>query len=226
MHSSCALCRQFAAILQEFEGSGGLLLLCRRRLTNASDSIVNSFIMSINGLNRYVLLFPTKSLLFRCEKLRLSPLELNYSWPEDIVTDVLPEQPLCSRAPDYERLKAWIWQCCTEHKATCGIGEGHRPRPDRVIDCETQELCTNEEDYVCLSYIWGASPNGADRLGKSLPHNLPLTIRDAMIVTLRIGLRYLWVDRYCIDQNNADEKHNIIKNMNAICEYTACLRQQ
>jgi hypothetical protein len=34
-----------------------------------------------------------------------------------------------------------------------------------------------------------------------------------MFVAVKIGMPYLWVDRYCIDKNNPEEKHDIIQNM-------------
>lgn len=39
-----------------------------------------------------------------------------------------------------------------------------------------------------------------------------------MIVVPNLGERYLWVDQYCIDQNDADDKHAQIGNMAAIFE--------
>jgi hypothetical protein len=45
---------------------------------------------------------------------------------------------------------------------------------------------------------------------------LPRSIQDAVAVTKGIGLRYLWVDRFCIDQRNPDEKHHQIQNMDTV----------
>ena len=39
-----------------------------------------------------------------------------------------------------------------------------------------------------------------------LPNEIPLTIRDAIQVTKALGYRFLWVDRYCIDQSSEAEK--------------------
>jgi heterokaryon incompatibility protein (HET) len=39
-----------------------------------------------------------------------------------------------------------------------------------------------------------------------LPKDIPLTIKDAIQVTKALGYRWLWVDKYCIDQNNETEK--------------------
>ncbi|CAN9083409.1 unnamed protein product [Alternaria alternata] len=46
--------------------------------------------------------------------------------------------------------------------------------------------------------------------------NIPQTVSDAMCVTLKLGMRYLWVDRHCIDQENREEKHDAIRNMDSI----------
>ena len=37
-----------------------------------------------------------------------------------------------------------------------------------------------------------------------------------MVVANEIGIPYLWVDKYCIDQSNANEKHSLIRQMDKI----------
>jgi hypothetical protein len=232
INSSCNLCMQFAAFLHESTDDSSLTLTCIHAIKPGSIRVMNEFSMTFHPSARRVLLLPTKPLVFRSGDLEFPSLEYGCSWPEDVYTYIPSKLPLPSSSPDYEQLRMWLRKCYTEHEATCSIKQGHRLRPDRVIDCETQELCTNEEDYVCLSYVWGpvtsgtSAPAGTEKLGKILPRNLPRTIRDAMIVTLKIGQRYLWIDRYCIDQNNANEKHNIIRNMNAICKFPAYLQPE
>ena len=51
-----------------------------------------------------------------------------------------------------------------------------------------------------------------------LPTNVPKVIEDALAVVEGIGERYLWVDQYCIDQLDAKDKHNQIRNMDNIYE--------
>jgi hypothetical protein len=41
-------------------------------------------------------------------------------------------------------------------------------------------------------------------------------MEDAMYVALHIGIPYLWIDRYCILQDDANDKHEAIRNMDAI----------
>ena len=62
--------------------------------------------------------------------------------------------------------------------------------------------------YVTLSHCWGhasflklTSSNLSDlREGFSI-HQLPRTFRDAIIITQRLGVRYLWIDSLCIIQD-------------------------
>ena len=49
-----------------------------------------------------------------------------------------------------------------------------------------------------------------------LPKTIPLTIQDAMKVTKDLGYRFLWVDRYCIDQSSEFEKQQQCSRMGDI----------
>jgi hypothetical protein len=69
------------------------------------------------------------------------------------------------------------------------------------------------KSYACLSHVWGAKEKY--RCGGGL-QNIPQTIKDAMSVCSALGVQYLWVDRYCIDQNNTEEGHHLIFNMDKI----------
>jgi Heterokaryon incompatibility protein (HET) len=53
----------------------------------------------------------------------------------------------------------------------------------------------------------------------SLPlKGVPLVVEDAMRVVRELGKQYLWVDRYCIDQQDHDGKALQIQNMDLIYE--------
>jgi len=66
-----------------------------------------------------------------------------------------------------------------------------------------------------LSYVWGSGATQDVReFGAELPASVPKTVEDAMAVAVTLSTPYLWVDRYCIDQEKLEEKHQIIKNMN------------
>lgn len=117
---------------------------------------------------------------------------------------------------DFELARGWLETCRSSHDRC------QRPpvRTDslRVIDCRERRLCVidSSELYACLSYVWGIQlANEQGNSGETLA-NIPKTIIDAMSVTLELGISYLWVDRYCIDQSDPDEKHDIIRNMDQI----------
>jgi hypothetical protein len=71
------------------------------------------------------------------------------------------------------------------------------------------EACRDTGAWAALSYCRGTAPVLATKLGNIEKHKqsipldaLPLTIRDAVIVTRELGLRYLWVDSLCIIQDS------------------------
>jgi hypothetical protein len=88
--------------------------------------------------------------------------------------------------------------------------------PLKVVDCQSRTLCTIDPDatYAALSYVWGNVP--AQPLLNPQTLLLPKTIEDALSVCRRVGIQYIWVDRYCIDQENPQEKHALISQMDKI----------
>jgi hypothetical protein len=83
-----------------------------------------------------------------------------------------------------------------------------------LIDCQTLDIMLAEDmPYVALSYVWGC---GSAATSITELEALPNTIRDAITVTLKLGFRYLWVDRYCIDQENDEEKSDQCGKMDQV----------
>lgn len=91
--------------------------------------------------------------------------------------------------------------------------------PSRVLDLGRGDpfanisLSINSKDnprtgqYVALSYCWGESRNTLttvdnieERKRDIELSSLPKTIRDAVYITRRLGIQYLWVDALCILQ--------------------------
>ena len=124
---------------------------------------------------------------------------------------------------DYARLRHWFHNCKAAH-GDCTPRERSSSALHiklRAIDCRTRKVCELPPctDYVCLSYVWGAAKIvslHANACSKEPLLELPKTIEDAMYVTLQLGINYLWVDRYCINQRDDGEKHHMISNMDQI----------
>lgn len=106
---------------------------------------------------------------------------------------------------DWTLLQTWIATCLSTH-VECGAALSMDTQPlikqFRLIDCETRRLeyATGGEQYVALSYVWGQpekeSTEESQCLSSELSSKIPLVVDDAMQVVRRMGLRYLWVDRY------------------------------
>lgn len=108
-----------------------------------------------------------------------------------------------------------------------------------LIDLLTKSLvrASTKMTYVALSYVWGTSylNKKYEKWGcseKTLPKmresgffgtdtsRFPPTVLDAMRFTRLMGVRYLWIDRYCISQDNQAEKHSQLRAMGSIYYHT------
>ncbi|KAI1423231.1 heterokaryon incompatibility protein-domain-containing protein [Xylaria sp. FL1777] len=131
-------------------------------------------------------------------------------------------------------VEGWL-NCCQIHHMCCLLDRYpsrlHCITPKlNLIDCESRRVvnCTTldqymELEYVALSYIWGRSSDASPIIKEfsDLPDLLPRVIEDAILVTLSLGYRFIWVDRYCIDQHDASKKHEQIMHMDSIYQYAA-----
>jgi hypothetical protein len=100
-----------------------------------------------------------------------------------------------------------------------------REFPDlRLIDCEQMKIVAKSSRdvsrYLALSYVWSEPQRTKPpvvQLGSLLDRKLlPRSIDDAITFTLAIGERYLWVDRFCIEQHDGGIKQRQIQSMTAI----------
>lgn len=128
---------------------------------------------------------------------------------------------------DYDLLQGWYQFCAHHHRETCATNSNDYPKKLKVVDCRTQKIVAAPPScsYVALSYVWGqqqsttvSRPNSPCRNTDPsiLPSNIiPSVIKDAMTVVLKLGWQYLWVDRYCIDQDD-EAKHAQISQMDKV----------
>jgi hypothetical protein len=116
-------------------------------------------------------------------------------------------------------VKQWI-DFCMEHHKKCARNHDMYFSRLKVIDCERRSVVPAQPNcvYAALSYVWGSSNKTSSQHTNSngLPGVLPKTINDAILVVQQLGWRYLWVDRYCIDQNNKNDKDEQIGRMGEI----------
>lgn len=120
---------------------------------------------------------------------------------------------------DFPLLAQWLQDCELSHDQC----PGKEPNLTglRLIDCTSGAIVEqppNTARYAALSYVWGVGNVGEINAVKTEGvirdlGTVGLTIADAMVVTTRLGLDYLWVDRYCIPD---DDKARQISLMNEI----------
>lgn len=118
----------------------------------------------------------------------------------------------------------WIKRCDSEHGQEC-TSRSRGFVPSRLLDLsggvirllESEEIAMQATTgsapiYVALSHCWGREPtfvttlsNVADlKLGLA-DSDLPKTFRDAIMVTRRLGQRFLWIDSLCIIQDSQED---------------------
>ncbi|KAF5622090.1 ankyrin repeat-containing protein [Fusarium tjaetaba] len=135
---------------------------------------------------------------------------------------------------DYAAARGWIACCRETHSERCNHQRLARVPHFRVIDCQTRRVVLQGEEvdpYVALSYVWGPPPAAslketsgrescgreADRDGFELGQSVEAIVEDAMTMTLELGYRYLWVDRYCVIQHGHGKiKQEQLQSMDSV----------
>lgn len=97
-----------------------------------------------------------------------------------------------SQSIDYDMVKRWISFCCHRHSKRCSPSAMKRLQGLQVIDCRLRSTIKAATTcrYIALSYVWGQRSQG------SSTSEFAPAIEDSISVTLSLGFRYLWVDRY------------------------------
>lgn len=124
--------------------------------------------------------------------------------------------------------RGWIEECDRDHPQCKAAGP--TKLPTRILETSGSggnisvrlvQTQAEEADYAALSYVWGdpkqqyttISSNLDDHLGDISVEKLPSAVADAVICTLQLGLKYLWVDALCIIQDSFQDKQREVGNM-------------
>ncbi len=128
---------------------------------------------------------------------------------------------------NFKLLQSWIQDCLLPKKGhvKCKYKPKQRDLGMNIIDCFTRDIVSMDKgtEYIALSYVWGKEQLATTAIETAVlvtpncvPNPAPATIEDSMAVVLGLGMRYLWVDRYCIP--NTPSKHTSIQNMGLVYE--------
>ena len=129
----------------------------------------------------------------------------------------------------FELASYWLEQCLSYH-ADCpkpsvtdtfipsrviDVGGLDESREPYLLDTRDQHIPEKEQRYVALSHCWGTAQIITTKLStisdrhSGIPMaTLPQTFQDAVIVTRRLALRYLWIDSLCIIQDSSKDWEN------------------
>ena len=162
-----------------------------------------------------------------------------YTPSDDLAAGVVVSRPVRSDVGSEDaaqQIKSWISECEAQDCGGAGGVYEDSILPTRVIDIglndgqQPRVLETHgaEGVYATLSYCWGQQKRLT--LQKDNMHylqqeirlqDLPQTIQDAIAITRRMSMRYLWVDALCIRQDDEVEKAKEIAHMHEIYSSSA-----
>lgn len=140
-------------------------------------------------------------------------------------------RPVLKTQVNYGIIAEWISGCNSQHPqcstSSAQLRSTHLSASILLIDVQEQCLrySAGNEKFAALSYCWGEAKNfltkrdNVNRLREEAAFakiTLPATIRDAITLTSRIGLRYLWVDALCIIQDDPAHKAVQLPQMHRI----------
>ncbi|KAH6879991.1 heterokaryon incompatibility protein-domain-containing protein [Thelonectria olida] len=134
----------------------------------------------------------------------------------------------------WNQISQWIQNCQANHsrcpKQWAGGDHGTRWYPTRLLDLEsldtlrgpTRLIETTREHpqgcYMTLSHCWGTQPiirltsENFDAFCQRIAfEDLPKTFQDAVVITRKLGIRYLWIDSLCIIQAGPESKDDWLR---------------
>ncbi|KAF3811064.1 hypothetical protein GCG54_00010400, partial [Colletotrichum gloeosporioides] len=143
-------------------------------------------------------------------------------------------RPRIEQFIDFERISRWISACETDHSSTCGqetksFSEAY-PGLEVLRLIDVHDLCLVEvndlQPYIALSYVWGGISTvrmTRANLSRFLKRNslepsarIPKTIRDTIDLARRLNIRYIWVDAFCLIQDDSEDLFQGISVMDKI----------
>ena len=134
-------------------------------------------------------------------------------------------------------VKNWVDECSVTHHE-CSMVKVPQ-LPTRVIDIgkpdsdhSTVKLCSRKGErykFAALCYCWSEQPTITttkstleDRLAGIKVASCPKAFQDAITITRRLGLRYLWIDALCIIQDDESDWNTETSRMHIIFGSAFC----
>ncbi|OAL56187.1 HET-domain-containing protein [Pyrenochaeta sp. DS3sAY3a] len=169
----------------------------------------------------------------------LLPIELaTHGGVEELAQRSLDGQTTTGSQESLQIARAWLHNCLTSH-SSCKPLQPEPWLPTRLLDVGSFDKGTMrlvlgasldmDTQYVALSHRWGTdktcvlnSTNLTTYQEQILQTDLSATIRDSVVVTRALGLRYLWVDSMCIIQDDSDDWARESATMSKVYGLSTC----
>ncbi|KAK5651629.1 hypothetical protein OQA88_11804 [Cercophora sp. LCS_1] len=117
--------------------------------------------------------------------------------------------------------RGWLERCQLEH-GKCQGGAGRAFVPTRLLYIGGEELdvvvlregLSGPVRYAALSHRWSAETERVCLLGENFEHRkavgvalseMPKMMRDAILVSRKLGIEFVWIDSLCIIQNSKED---------------------
>lgn len=143
-------------------------------------------------------------------------------------------EPIAVAGPyiSWDIVKSWLSECISHHQHE--VVESTDPTvslPEGFMVIDVDQGCVSDAlagcSYIALSYVWGElRPGDLTATAANMPFlrtpgaltrkTLPATLWDSLTVCKRLGVRFCWVDRLCIVQDNDSQKIEQIESMDVI----------
>ena len=136
--------------------------------------------------------------------------------------DLFPQSAESRLVAATDWLKYRLQECVRSHTNCMRKGEKQMAVPGRLLDLETgfgpYTIRLVKPDvgfstpYMTLSHRWGnvlpcqtTTANISNRYFEIKPVELPTTFQHAIMITRRLGIRFLWIDSLCIVQDDPSD---------------------
>ena len=141
-------------------------------------------------------------------------------WPEFRTSRAVAEDSMSSEC--VELIKSWVRQCCDDHTNCKNSATSSANSPKRLLDIGSDSSVSTvklinasglQHKYSALSYCWGnadileTTPDTLDRYssdGIAISH-LPKTFQDAIDISQKLDVQFIWIDSICIVQGDKTE---------------------
>ncbi|RAK98099.1 HET domain-containing protein [Aspergillus ibericus CBS 121593] len=121
----------------------------------------------------------------------------------------------------------WFRTCTQQHPCGHPARGSNSIRPARLLDVSNHPVRlvptpSPHTEYAALSYVWGKFiPAGVDwdtlrKYSSTVIDQVPLTVRNAFHVVRSLGINFIWVDAFCINQGDQQDVRREIAIMDRI----------